>query len=147
MNAWLLTWEGTIGPALDPHRKLISILSGRKTESTVLEHVDQLYCRSIYAAKDLAHFANKRREREAEFKHLASAWDRLFYGRNPCIFARLVSGLSFTYDPDTNEETLRWVDPPYLRVLELGAMPVEIEPATERELTRRAEPLARDLQP
>ena len=147
MNAWLLTWEGTTGPALDPHRKLISILSARKTESTVLEHVDQLYCRSIYTAKDLAHFANKRRERERQFKHLASTWNRLFYGRNPCIFARVVSGLSFTYDPDKNEETLHWVDPPYLRIPEPGAMPVEIEPATKRELTRRVEPLARDLQP
>jgi hypothetical protein len=47
MNAWLLTWEGTEGPALVADRKIVAILSARKSEGAVAELVRVLYCRTI----------------------------------------------------------------------------------------------------
>jgi hypothetical protein len=32
VNAWLLTWEGTEGPALAPDKKVVAILSSRRID-------------------------------------------------------------------------------------------------------------------
>ena len=50
MNAWLLTWEGTEGPALLPDKKIIAILASRKLDRSILDLVDILYRRSVDSA-------------------------------------------------------------------------------------------------
>ena len=145
MNAWLLTWEGTSGPALVPEKKIVAIISARRNANTIADMVDLLYCRAIDSAHDMAFAANKRKLRDNQYRHQYSQSHRLFYGRNPCIYARLVSNFEVARDEALGVERVRWTDPPYLRVMNPGEMPVEVEPAIDREIVRRARSLSLDL--
>ncbi len=145
MNAWLLTWEGTTGPALMPERKIVAIVSARRKSKAIEEFVDLIYSRSVDSAYDMALFANKRKARERAYKHIYSTPSRLFYGRNPCIFARIVSNLAVKRDETAGVERISWTDPPYLRVETPGALPVEAEAAKERHVVRQIRPLSGDI--
>lgn len=145
MNAWLLTWEGTAGPALIPENKIVAILSSRRKSTVIEEFVDLIYSRSVDSAYDMALFANKRKARQHAYKHTYSTSMRLFYGRNPCIFARVVCDLTVQRDETREIERIRWTDSPYLRIETPGALPIEAAPAIERELVRRIRPLSRDI--
>jgi hypothetical protein len=145
MNAWILTWEGTSGPALVPEKKIVAIISARRKASTIAEMVDLLYCRAVDSAHDMAVSANKRRLRDNQYQHQYSKPHRLFYGRNPCIYARVVSNLTVERDEGRGVERIRWTDPPYLRVVNSGEMPVEVEPAIDREVVRLLRPLSLDV--
>ena len=145
MKAWLLTWEGTSGPALAPERKIVAIISARRSSSTIEEIADLLYCRSVDSAYDAAFLANKRSLREYQYRHLYSNSARIFYGRNPCIYARLVSNFMVERDEARKVERVRWTEPPYIRIERQGALPVEIEPESEQELVRALEPLSLDI--
>ena len=145
MNAWLLTWEGTVGPALNQDEKVIAILSGRRKTGSIEDAVDLLYCRSVDTAFDMSRAANKKRERMNQYRHVYSQWNRVFYGRNPCIYARLVSNLKIAKNEESGTETLAWIDPPYLKIDSPGEMPYEAEPPVARTLIRRLKPLSHDL--
>jgi hypothetical protein len=145
MNAWLLTWEGTCGPALIGDKKIVAIISARKSSNVIEEMVDILYRRSVDSASGMAFLANKRRKREDLYKHIYSQPSRLFYGHNPCIYARAVSNLKIERDEARQEEIIRWTEPPYLEVKQVGTLPVEVEPASEKELVRSLRPLSFDL--
>jgi len=54
MNAWLLTWEGTCGPAINGKKKIVAILSAKRSSSFVEDLIDVLYCRSVDTANDMA---------------------------------------------------------------------------------------------
>ena len=145
MNAWLLTWEGTVGPALDPNRKLVAILSARTAIRVIQDLVDLIYCRNACSAEAMSKLANKRRQRSKSYKHLSSTPSRLLYGHNPCIFARIVAELKVTVSPDMEGECVQWIDPPYLVIPEPGALPIEKEPACPKRIIRRRGPLGTDL--
>jgi hypothetical protein len=145
MNAWLLTWEGTSGPAVAPDKKIVAIVSARLSPKKIEEFADLLYSRSVDSAYDMARSANTRKARIRAQKHMYSTPSRLFYGQNPCIFARVVSDLTIDRDEEAGVERVSWVDPPYYRVPEPGALPVEAEPAKKRQLVRPIRPLSRDL--
>lgn len=145
MNAWLLTWEGTTGPALVPDKKILAIISSRRSAGAVAEIVDTLYCRSVNSAFDMALLANKRKQREHQYKHLCSTFHRIFYGRNPCIFARVVSNLKIERDEARKTELIRWTELPVFQNAESGSTPVQVEPARECQLVRSLEPLSRDI--
>lgn len=145
MKAWLLTWEGTTGPASCPDKQLIAIFSARYSPKTIEMFADLIYSRSVESAYDMAHFANKRKVRRRQYRYGYSLPTRLFYGQNPCIFARIVSDLRVERDEVRRIEYVRWTEPAYLRVESPGALPVEVEPASEKELIRAINPLSQDI--
>jgi hypothetical protein len=145
MNAWLLTWEGTTGPALVPDKKIIAILSSRRSGAAIADIVDVLYSRSIDSAFEMASLANKRQQRVREYRHQCSTSNRLFYGRNPCIFARQITNLRIERDLGSKIELLRWREFPVYQNAPSGSGIVERYPAEEREHRRSLEPLSLDL--
>jgi hypothetical protein len=147
MNAWLLTWEGTTGPARSEDDKIVAILSGRLSPGSIELVVDALYTRCIWMAESHVLNAHKRKGRDAQFRHTASQPDRIFYGANPCIFARIVTNLRVETDDERQVEHVAWTERAYLRIKEPGGMPVEVEPALEKRLTRKLKPLAPDIFP
>lgn len=145
MNTWLLTWEGTSCPALEPDQKIIAILSSRRAPAAVADLVDTLYCRSVDSAYDMVLLANKRKVREHQYMHLGSTFNRFFYGRNPCIFARVVSDLKVERNEAQGTEFITWSEPPILQNAPTGSTPVEVEPARKCQLIRRLRPLSYDI--
>jgi hypothetical protein len=63
MNAWLLTWENTTGPAIVPEKRIVAVLSSRRPSWLVREIVEILYRRSVETAYDMVSFANTREQR------------------------------------------------------------------------------------
>ena len=145
MNAWLLTWEGTEGPALLPDKKIIAILSSRKSDRSIADLVDILYCRTVDSAYDMAFLANKRKLRENEYKNLGSTDSRLLYGRNPCIFARRVANLTVVSDEDLKTELIRWTELAIFQNATSGSGIVQTEPPRDCQHVRSLEPLALDI--
>lgn len=145
MNAWVLTWEGTTGPAVEPDTKIVAILSSRKSSRSVEELIDVLYCRSIYSAHDSMMTANKKKERQSQFKAIFSQPSRMFYGRNPCIFARVVIDLTVTRDERERKEVVRWIDPAVFGNADSGSGVKEIYPSRECEVVRALRPLSLDI--
>jgi len=47
LNAWLLTWEGTTGPAIVPDKKIVAILSSRKSSTVIADIVALFYCHNV----------------------------------------------------------------------------------------------------
>jgi hypothetical protein len=145
MNAWLLTWESTTGPAIVPEKRIVAVLSSRRPSWLVREIVDILYRRSVGTAHDMVSLANNREQRGGRYRQAYSQPDRFFYGQNPCIFARIVSDFCVTVDRDRGVEHVQWIEPPYIRPEQPGGLPVEVEPAVPAELTRRLDPLCKDI--
>lgn len=145
MNAWLLTWEGTSGPAILANKKIVAIISARRASSTIEKMVDLLYCRSVDSAYDMAFMAYKGKQRAGQYKLLCSTPGRIFYGRNPCIYARVVSNLRIERDETRKEERVQWTEPPYRQFVQPGYVLVEVEPPYEQELVRALEPLSLDV--
>jgi hypothetical protein len=145
MNAWLLTWEGTAGPAVTPDKKIVAIFSARRSARTVADIVDALYCRSVDAAYDMALLANKRTRREREYLLPGSTSHRFFYGGNPCIFARLVVDLEIERAEGWGTEVVRWTEPATFMNAESGSGIVEAQPRRKCELTRSSTPLSSDV--
>ena len=145
MNAWLLTWEGTKGPALVPDKQIVAILSGRLATKTVELIVDVLYTRCALTADELTYFAHKRKERQKRFKVIGTSPDRFIYGHNPWIYARHVTDLVVEKDENQDLEHVSWTDPPEWTVKEPGAMPVQTRPATPKQLTRALKPIVAEI--
>ena len=145
MNAWLLTWEGIEDNALlDSDNKIVTILSGRMSSKSVELILDALYTRCVWTAGDLRHFANRRKEREKQFKVVYG--HRIFYGEMPHIFiyARQVTDFIVEKDEDQQLEHVRWTELP-LWAQNSEYKLIEKEPATPRELTRALEPLSVEI--
>ena len=146
MNAWLLTWEGTDPHVSDGNNKILAILSSRRSAAFIEDLVDILYSRSVDSAYYTARVANKRRQCRKELIATFSANDRIFYGRNPMVFARRVSDLKVVRNEIEGTETITWMDPPYLRIEKLGELPVVADPERQCEIVRSIRaPLSRDL--
>lgn len=146
-NAWLLTWEGTEGPALTTNEKIIAVLSGRKSESFIRDIVDVLYTRCYWRAYGQAMHANKRKDRESQFRHVHAYPGHIHYGKNPWIFGRRVEGLEIERDEHGQLEHLSWTEPAVYGNADKGAGVKEIQPAEKRSLTRALVPLSAELYP
>jgi hypothetical protein len=146
MNAWFLTWEGT-SPEITPENKIAAIISARRASSFVHEIADLLYARSMDPAYDVARAANSRSHHRSELTTRFGVSDGFYFGRDLFIFARRVSGLSIKRDEPNGIETITWIDPPYLRVLEAGELPIIGDPARRCTLIRPVRaPLSKDLE-
>lgn len=145
MNAWLLTWEGTNSRVILDN-KILAIVSSRRSSSFILNLVDLLYCRSVDSVYYAARAANRKKQCRSELMTTFSTPDRIFYGRNPLIFARRVSNLKIVRNEAKGIETVSWTDPPYLRIRNPGEMPVVAAPERHCEVIRPINaPLSSDL--
>jgi hypothetical protein len=145
MNAWLITWEGT-GTCVSPANKIVAIVSSRRSSSFIEDLVDLLYCRSTDSAYYAARGMNTKRQRRREFLATYSVNGRIFWGRNPKLFARRVSDLKVVRNEAKGIETVTWVDPPYLKIEPPDYLPVVADPARPCRVVRPVHlPLSRDL--
>jgi hypothetical protein len=145
VNAWLLTWEGTTGPALVAEQKILAILSSRRSSSSVADLVDVLYTRCVDSASAMASRANKRKLRMQECLHLGSTSQRFFYGRNPCIFARVVTNIVVVRGEREDTELVRWSEIPVFGNAPSGSGIIEVEPGRDCKLMRCHIPLSDGL--
>ena len=147
MNAWLLTWEGTEPKTIfDDDNKIVTILSGRMSSKSVELILDALYTRCLWTAGNLSYFANRRKEREKQFKKVYG--HRIFYGDPPRIFiyARQVTDLVVEKDEDQQSEHVRWTELPLLMQNSEYKL-IEKEPATPQQLTRALKPVSAKIYP
>ena len=144
LNAWLLTWEGTPGSDGPPGGKIIAILDGRRSSSFVEDVVDVIYSRSVYSAYEMAFMANKRNQRDAQYKVLNTRPSQVVFGHMPLIFARRVRDLTITRDEAQDTEHLRWIELPIYGNAKSGSSVVLIQPEEEREYVRSTKTLSRD---
>lgn len=145
MNAWLLTWEGTTSN-VTPENKIVAIISARRSTSFIEDLVEILYCRTADATYEAARGANRMPQRRKQFRATFSANDRIFYGRNPLIFARRVSKLTVVQNEAQGTETVTWLEPPYLKIDPADYMPVVVERPSICCVVRCLDlPLSRDL--
>lgn len=144
-NAWFLTWEGTRGPARGNRDKVIAVLSGRRSSSAIEAIVDVIYTRCCWTAFDQSIYANKRKERVAQFSNLRAYPDQILYGRDPCIFARRVQGLTIERDDENQLEHIRWTEPPVFGNAEIGSGVEEMVAEEHKSLTRELIPLSAEL--
>lgn len=144
LNAWLLTWEGTPGSDVPPGGKIIAILDGRRSHSFVKDLVDVIYGRCVYSAYEMAFMANKRSQRDRQYKVLYTRPLQILYGHMPLIFARRVQSLTITRDEEQGTEHLRWTELPVYGNAISGSS-VELKtPEEEREYVRLIGTLSRD---
>jgi hypothetical protein len=136
MNAWMLTWEGTVEPATSQNSKIVAILSSRISEKAIESMVDVLYRRTVETAFDMAFLAKKSKERRGQYRNMCSSPGRLYFGRNPCIFARQVTNLKISRDITANTESITWTDLPVFGNADKGAGIKELIPARECQVVR-----------
>lgn len=134
MNAWLLTWEG-MSPRITADNKIAAIVSARRSSSFIYDLVDVLYHRSIDAVYQTVSNLYKPKLRR-QLLATYSTSDRLFFGRDSLIFARLVNNLRVSLDRENGTETVSWTDPPYLRIENPGEMPHVADQARRCTLVR-----------
>lgn len=142
MNAWLLTWEGTVGSAVQPEEKIVAILSSRRSARSIGDLVQTLYHRSVDTAYEMSRSANKIKAREQRYKHVYSTNARYFYGANPCIFARNVVDLSVLKDETNGVEIIQWTEPAIFVNATNGSGIEQNEPPRQCKHTRPLIPLA-----
>lgn len=145
LNAWLLTWEGTSGPATDPDKKIIAITDARRSERFIEDLVDVLYSRSVDSAYDMAFMANKRNQRKAQYRHINTHPSRILYGRMPCIYARRVSNLTVQRNEEIGKEQLSWTEPAVFGNATTGSGVVEIVPSSNHVHSRSCGTLSLDI--
>jgi hypothetical protein len=144
LNAWLLTWEGTLGNEGPPGGKIIAVLDGRRSHSFVEDLVDVIYGRCVYSAYEMAFMANKRNQRDSQYKVLNSRPSHVLYGHMPLIFARRVRDLTIARDESQGTEHLRWTELPIYGNASSGSSVVQLKPEEEREYVRSIKTLSRD---
>lgn len=109
MNAWLITWEGTDKRVTEAN-KIAGVLSARYSSSDIEKLVDFIYHRTVFDVREMVYFANRRKAREAKSKAIFSRGERIFYGSNPCLFARRVKDLQVKHDESKHMEVVSWVE-------------------------------------
>lgn len=145
MNAWLLTWEGTCGPAINGKKKIVAILSAKRSSSFVEDLIDVLYCRSVDTANDMACEANRRKFRYKKYKHIHNHVDRIIYGRDPCIYARVVKDLKIDVDEVISTEMVSWTEPVRYEIKSPRYNPKIVEPEQSKEIIRPLTTLCKDI--
>lgn len=113
MNAWLLTWEWS---STKPAEKIVAVLSSRRSDSFVAELMELLILRATYTARDIAYYANRKREMAYKAQTPLNVngvphGERILCGHDPWLYGRKVSDLMIVVDLSTNEEVLTWKEP------------------------------------
>lgn len=144
-NAWVLTWEGTRGPAISEQTQLIAIFSSRRGMASIFDAVETTYGRALFSALEMATLANKARDRRERLLHENTGPDLILYGKDPCIFARRVEDLSIRSDPAAGIEEVRWTEPALYRNASVGSGIEKKLDERHCQISRFIGPLSLDL--
>lgn len=148
MNAWLITWEGISSHVSDDHR-VVAILSNRLSSSSVEDLADLCYQISHCSAAEMAHFANRKKERRRATRMLLSNGVRIFYGSDPFIYARRVTNVVVKKVRGDTTESIKWVERPLYKQNPKNKYSIElVEEAKAVEIFRRSDrPVGTSLVP
>lgn len=148
MNAWLLTWEWT---STKPTEKIAAILSSRRSGSAIADLMELLVLRSRYPAKDVAYYAN--RKREMVYKAQSSLdingvphGERILCGHDPWLYGRKVRDLKVTVNETNDEEIITWREPNNFKWADESKRSIVV--ASEGEVKRWSrpnKPLSKDV--
>jgi hypothetical protein len=108
MKAWLVTWEWLSNEATVADH-IAAILNSRWSIQRVAQTVEFLYIKGTACASDMAAYA--RRSTSQPYRVEGDFNGRMTCGHNPWLFARLVSNLKVSIDPETRLETIAWIEP------------------------------------
>lgn len=106
MKAWLITWEGT-SKKINDDLKIVAILSGRYSGSTIEIICDTIYHRTELNARDSAYYANRKPERYKMNRVSTSCG--VCFGKNPFLYGRKVKELKVLQEGGI--ETISWLEP------------------------------------
>lgn len=119
MNVWLITWHWH-GEHAKIEKPLVGIISSRRGEKFVADFVEQIYLMERTTIEKRVRWANRKKERLYEVKTFITInnvphGDRITCGRNPHIYARIVTNFKVVSDLDNNIEKLSWKEPSNFR--------------------------------
>jgi len=117
MRAWLITWEW-IGPFIERRTKVAAILNSRFSGKRVKDIVEVLYANEYLSLQECMMIAKSPRKNpfSATFGRLdGSPWEgRIYCGRSPHLYARIVDGLELRISDGVEQLTWREVPRPSL---------------------------------
>ena len=112
--AWLITWEW-IGNHAKVENNIAAILNYRLGEDTVREIMERIYINNYTSLRERVAYAKNKRNHPypaQSTKVDGVPWSgRMYCGRNPYLYARLVNDLHVDVDKN-GEETLVWKERP-----------------------------------
>lgn len=148
MNAWLLTWEWT---STEPTEKIAAILSPRRSDSAIADLMELLVLRSRYPAKEVAYYANRKRQMvyKAQTPLRISGvphGERILCGRDPWLYGRKVRDLKVTLDETNDEEVITWQEPKDFKWADESKRSIVVASEGEvRQWRRPNKPLSKDV--
>jgi hypothetical protein len=132
VNAWLLTWVGTL-PNL-PDERIVAILSSRRSDRAIAELMELLVLRATSGAKFAAFCAN--RPKELVYKaqtplpiNRVPHGNRVVCGHDPWLYGRKVKDLKVTVEESTGDEIVSWREPDDFRFRDEERFDIEIATA------------------
>lgn len=148
MNAWLLTWEWS---STKPVEKIVAVLSSRRSDSSVAELIELLVLRSLYPARDVAYYANRKKAMVYKAQTPLNIngvphGERILCGHDPWLYGRKVRDLKIVVDASADEEVITWQEPNNFKWAEGSKSSIVV--ATEGELKqwrRPNKPLSQDI--
>ena len=112
--AWLITWEW-IGDHAKVENKIATILNYRLAEDTVREVMERIYIDNYTSLGERVAYAKNKKSHPypAQSDRVNGVpWSgRMYCGRNPYLYARIVDDLHVKID-ENGEETLIWKERP-----------------------------------
>jgi hypothetical protein len=110
-TAWVITQEGT-----QHETEVVGILSARKSENVVKQHVEWLYALLHYGPAEhvsLAQYNSPSNPYEAQFMTTNTGvpvQNTMMCGHNPYLVARLAKNVTLI-DSDSDQPRLKWANP------------------------------------
>lgn len=148
MNAWLLTWEWS---STKPVEKIVAVLSSRRSDSSVAELMELLVLRSLYPARDVAYYANRKKAMVYKAQtplniNGVSHGERILCGHDPWLYGRKVRDLKIAVDASTDEEVITWREPKNFKWAEGSQCSIVVDTEGELKQWRRPnKPLSKDV--
>jgi len=112
--AWLITWEW-IGYHARVENKIAAILNYRLAEDTVREIIERIYINDYTSLRERVAYARNKKNHPYPAQNdrvNGVPWaGRMYCGRNPYLYARIVDDLCVSVD-ENGEEKLTWKERP-----------------------------------
>lgn len=148
MKAWLITWEWT---STIPTEKIVAIESSRRSTSSIADLMELFVLRSLYSAKEVAYYANRKREMVYKAQtpigiNGVPHGERILCGHDPWLYGRKVCDLKIEIDETSDEEILTWREPDNYKWADDSKRSIVIASEGDvRHWHRPNKPLAKDV--
>ena len=148
MKAWLLSWECNTSTVAE---KIAAILSSRRSDRAIAELMELLVLRANSTARNVAYYANRKRELVYKAQTPLSInrvphGERILCGHDPWLYGRKVTDFKVVVDESADEEILTWREPDDFRWVDKSERHVEIAKSGEYKTLRRPNrPLSTDI--